>query len=273
MSDRRPAASRKKCTCPHFLWGLLAASLLSGCSVSWGEGGITDVLFGGKPAADIAPAAGDQPPATAAEAAAASEQGAPPPAPKQEEEDGERSLRKVAVLPVAYSDGAGGQPCDLCPPSLVMKPATRVQSRLLTGFIYEAVARHPRILFPTPESVDQAVQASPGGSFRQAMAALAAAGRADYVIAVALLELRPRVGPDDAPEQPAGAAVYASLLDARSGEVLWSDTFDENESSRGVFLGAYDRVMNDKPVRWYSAEEFSEYAADELIEDLVDELD
>ncbi|MFN2376659.1 MAG: hypothetical protein ABR538_08985 [Candidatus Binatia bacterium] len=252
---------------------MLAASLLSGCSVTWGEGGITDVLFGGKPAAEIAPQPGDQPPATAAEAAAASEQGAPPPALKQEEEDGERSLRKIAVLPVAYSDAAGGQPCDLCPGSLVMKPTTKVQARLLTGFIYEAVSRHPRILFPTPESVDLAVQAAPGRSFRQAMASLAAAGRADYVIAIALLELRPRVGPDDAPEQPAGAAIYASLLHARSGEVLWSDTFDENESSRGIFLGAYDKVMNDKPVRWRSAEEFSEYGADELIEDLVDELD
>jgi len=245
---------------------LLAAGVQSGCSFSWGSGGISDVLFGGRSTDDIVneekPKKGS-PEEAAAEAAKA-------------EADllGEESrLRRIAILPVAYTDGAAGQPCDLCPASVQMKATTAGAARLAMGFTYEAIARHPRFLFPSADTVEKAVASTSDRSMRQAALQLATAGRAELVVVSALIEMRPRVGPDDAPSQPAGAALYMSLVNAKTGEVVWSDTFDGNESGRNFVLKGYDKLANDQPLRWTTAEGYIEHAIDELVEDLEDELD
>lgn len=247
--------------------GLLTALLASGCSFNWGEGGISDVLFGGRKAGDIVKE-GEQP-----NELHASQNAPNPNQPPAEEQVEGSSLRKIAILPVAWTDGTNGQPCDLCPASVVMKPTDLLSSRLATGFIYEQVATHPRFLFPPHSVIEKTMEQAPDRSMKAAAAALAASNRADYVIVAALVELRQRVGDDDKPEQPAGVEMYAALIDTHTFATLWSDTFNENESSRGMVLGTYDKVMNDKPIRWHTAQEFSEHAVDTLIEDLVDELD
>ena len=228
----------------------------SACSFTWGEGGIGDVSVAGRDAKNLGPQSGDDEDVVTAE-----------------DSDDERTLRKVAILPVAYADETGVFACDLCPSDLQMKPTSRLAARLTTGFTYEAIARHPRLLFPPHEVVEKAVASSPGRSLRAAAAALAAAGKADVVVASALLDLRPRVGPDDGPERAAGVTLYASLVNARDGTVLWSDTFDRDEGGRNMVMRTYDKVMNDEPVRWSSAEDWAEHAVDELVEDLVGELD
>jgi len=270
----QPAAARRfAAAIPVLIAASLTSALVSGCSFSWDDSGIKDVLLGNRRPADIVKGEEQQGTSATAEADPLAEQ-ASPPAPRPEDQgDEESSLRRIAILPVAYSDGSGGQPCDVCPPSVAMKSTSAMSARLVTGFIYEAVARHPRFLFPSPETVEKTMAATAGRSFRQATTALASAGRADVVIAPALIELRPRVGPDDAPTQPAGVALYIALLDGRSGAILWSETFDQDESGRGWSMSLYDRVMGDRPVRWHTAEGFSEVAADELVEELVDELD
>lgn len=260
--------TRRSRTAPALRFAPVAAAILvaagvAGCSFNWGEGGISDVVFGGRPADEIVPTATN---ADAGEVAAPASAGEPA-------GDASTNLRRIAILPVAYTDGSSGQPCDLCPESVTMKPTDALSARLVTGFIYEEVARHPRFLFPPYDVVERTVLAQPNLSFRAAMQQLHAAGRADYVVVAALQELRQRVGPNDDPEQPAGVAMYAALVDAKTGEVVWSDAFDRDESGRGVFKGTYDKVMNDKPVRWSTAQEYSERAADALIDDLVDELD
>lgn len=241
---------------------LVAATLVSGCSFTWGEGGIGDVLFGGRKAEEIVNANDPN-----------QEQARPAPSTTGSAEVEGSSLRKVAILPVAWTDGTNGQPCDLCPDSVAMKATDALTARLATGFMYEAVARHPRFLFPPHAAVERTMEQTPGRSMRQAMATLSSGNRADYAIVAALMELRPRVGDNQNPETPAGVAMYAALIDAKTGATIWSDTFDENESSRGMILGTYDKVANDRPIRWSTAQEFSEYAIDQLIEDLVEELD
>jgi hypothetical protein len=242
---------------PRLAAATLAATLAAGCTINWGEGGITDAKVAGRPVADLGPSA------TNADAAA--------PAKVDKDDDGEKSsLRKVAVLPVAYTDGTKTLACDLCGADVAMKPTSAKAARLVTGFVYEAVARHPRLLFPPPEVVDRAMA---GRSMKEAAAQLHASGKADLVVVTALVELRPRIGPDDAPEKRAGVALHAALVDAASGKVLWSKSFDEDESSRGMVLRTYDALMNDAPVRYATAEAFSEYAVDDLIEDLIDEID
>jgi len=270
----QPAVARRfAAAVPVLIVASTMSALLSGCSFSWDDSGIKDVLLGNRRPADIVKGEEQPNTTTAAEADPLAEQ-AKPPAPRPEDEGSEESsLRRIAILPVAYSDGSGGQPCDVCPPSVVMKTTSAMSARLVTGFIYEAVALHPRFLFPSPETVEKTMSATPGRSFRQATLALASAGRADVVLASALIELRPRVGPDDGPTQPAGVALYIAMLDGRSGAILWSETFDQDESGRGWFKRLYDKVMGDQPVRWHTAEGYSEVAADELVEELVDELD
>ena len=253
-------------------------ALFAGCTFSWDDSGIKDVNVIGRRPGDIGPQDGKE----GKEGTTASAEGAAPavatPAPAGSVAAGapvseDSSLRRIAILPVAYRDQTGGQSCDLCAGAPEMKPTNAMSARLATGFLYEAIARHPRLLFPPPGVVDQTLRATPGQSYRAAATSLSAGGKADYVVAAALLDLRPRVGPDNGPDQPAGVAMYAALVDARSGEVLWSDTFDDDESGRNLMLRAYDRVMNDKPIRWRSADEYCEHAVDELVEDLVDEVD
>lgn len=183
--------------------------------------------------------------------------------------DDDRGLRKIAILPVAFRDAAGGYACDLCGDSVQMQETSAAAARLATGFLYEAVARHPRILFPN----HQAVEKVSTRGMRQAAADLAAAGTADAVIVAALVELRPRVGPDDSPEKPAGVTMFLSLVDARSGTVHWSKTFDREEAPPNWFRLLLHKIWGDTPRRWSTAEGYTEHAADELVEDLIDYLD
>jgi len=275
---------------------LLALSLVSGCTFNWDSSGIRDVKVANRPAAEIAAGGEPAPPPSAPTADAATNAGSSSNVDSSTNTDSDANsdsggwwifgkkkddkleeektnLIRIAILPVAWRGDSGGQPCDLCSPPVEMKPTSEHSARLAAGFIYEAIARHPRFLFPTPETVDQAMRATADHSQRAAASSLAASGRADYVVVVALIELRQRVGPDDHPEKAAGVAMFASLVDPKSGKVVWSDTFDQDESGRGMVLGTYDTVMNDRPVRWSTAEGYSEQAVDELIDDLVDELD
>ena len=152
---------------------LVAASLMSGCSFSWDSSGIKDVLLGNRRPADIVKGEEQPGSTTNADADPLAEQ-ASPPAPRPEDEgDNESSLRRIAILPVAYTDGVAGQPCDVCPASVAMQPTNALAARLVTGFIYEAIARHPRFLFPSPETVEKTMAATTGRSFRQATTALA----------------------------------------------------------------------------------------------------
>lgn len=239
---------------------LIATSVTSGCSFNWDSSGISDIFLGGRKASDIVkssevPEEPNGPSDAKASAAATS-----------------TTLRRVAILPVAYADATSTQPCDLCPPGLEMKPTSMQAARLATGFTYEAVAHHPRFLFPTPEIVDRAMASAPTHGMRETATALAQAGRADWVIVSALQELRPRVGDDRHPEQTAGVKMYVALVEARTGDVLWSDTFDENEPMRNFVYRFYDKLMNDKPVRYHTAEGFIEVAVDDLIGTLVKKI-
>lgn len=260
MIDRSNAScSNRKSAWRALAPSLMMALLVSGCSFSWGDGGISDVLFGGRKASELGP----QGEALEEGAASAETLSA----------NAETALTRIAIFPTGYLAQDSAQPCDLCPSTLVQKPTSRMAARLVTGFTYEAMGRHPRFLLPFPPEVDKAIAAAPGLSYRAAAVALGQAGKADFVLVSSLLELRPRVGPDDKPETPAGVALSMALLDARSGNVVWSDTFDENETGRGFITRTYDNVMNDEPVRWSTAEEHSEFGVDELVDDLIDAID
>lgn len=230
---------------------LAAMSGVSGCSFSFGDDeGPSDITIAGRSPGELVGGA------DGVEAAKASS-------------DDERGLRKIAILPVAYRDAAGGFACDLCGDAVQMKETNATAARLATGFLYEAIARHPRILFPNHQAVEKV--ASRG--MRQAAADLAAGGTADAVIVAALVELRPRVGPDDSPEKPAGVTMFLSLVDARSGTVLWSKTFDREESAPSWYRLVLHKIWGDTPRRWSTAEGYTEVAADNLVEDLIDYLD
>ncbi|HYC01565.1 MAG TPA: hypothetical protein VEC57_20710 [Candidatus Limnocylindrales bacterium] len=184
-------------------------------------------------------------------------------------EDEKTGLRKIAVLPVAYSDGmGGGYACDLCPPAVQMKPTNAQAARLATAFLYEETARHPRILKPEFEVVEPVARKG----MRQAANELAAAGQADAVLVGALVELRARVGSDHGPETPAGAVMYAALVDARTGATLWSSTFDANETGPGMLRSRLQRLTGAKTPRWRTAEGYTEVAAKELVDGLMDHL-
>ena len=177
-------------------------------------------------------------------------------------------LRKIAILPVAYVGEGGGYACDLCPESVKMQQTSAQAARLTTAFFYENVARHPRLLTARYETV--AAAASKG--MRAGATELAARGQADAVLIAALVALRPRVGNDHNPEHPAGAALFASLVDARSGAVLWSGTFDEDEQAPSSFKRMYRKFVGDVQPKWHTAEGFTEIGVKQLVESMVDKV-
>jgi len=232
------------------------ATGVAACSFSWGAHKSEDTSA--KPAAAAQPAAPALDPAAKAAAAAALDA----------ELAKASGLRKIAILPTAYNGADGGYACDLCPESVVMQPTSAEAAKLVTAFLYESIARHPRFLVVRYETV--ATAAAKG--MRAAAADLASRGQADAVLIAALVALRPRVGDDEKPEKPAGASLFASLVDSRNGTVLWSGTFDEDETARNWFLRRYDRVVGGVPRKWHSAEGFTETGVRSLIDDLVDEV-
>ncbi|HEY2774450.1 MAG TPA: hypothetical protein VGK20_10435 [Candidatus Binatia bacterium] len=243
-----------------------AALMITGCTFDWGSGGISDVKVAGRTVGTPTATNADNGEDAAAAAEKAKEKA-------KQEEKAKASLRRIAILPAAYNDASGGRPCDLCPPDVKMKPTSLHSARLATGFVYEAIARHPRLLFPTPETVDRTTAQTTSHGMRETGAKLAAAGQADYLVVSALIELRERVGSDDAPTSPAGVSLYVALVNAHTGETIWSDTFDRNESYDNFVTRSYDKIANDKPVRYSTADGYTEHAVDKMIGKLVKKID
>ncbi len=178
-------------------------------------------------------------------------------------------IRRIAILPMAFADPAGGRSCDLCPADLALEPTTAAQARLVTGFFYEAMARHPRYqVMP-----DREVAQLDGLSMRAASQKLAAEDRVDAVLVGALVDLREREGRVAQPTQPAGAAIHSILVDVQTGEPVWAQAFDRNDGGPGAIKRRFDVMVKGQSHRWVTALGVASEGANELVENLVDKLD
>ena len=174
-------------------------------------------------------------------------------------------IKKVAVLPFAYRDANGIRPCALCPNAVIMAPTSEDDAMLVTAFFYEALTRHPRFEV-VPSDV---VERFSGDTMQQTMERLEVMENVDAVLVGALLELRPRVGDPQDPAEAGGAAVYAALVDARSGRQLWNLVFDRTQKPANVAQKGYEVVVGGGNPHWLPAQGIAQEAAMEMMSNMA----
>lgn len=170
-------------------------------------------------------------------------------------------IQKIAVLPFAFRDESGIRPCTLCPNPVVMAPTSADDATLVTGFFYEALTRHPRFEVLPYDIVDR----FGGDTMQQTMERLQVMEDIDAVLIGALLELRPRVGDPQNPEEAGGAAVYAALVDARSGRALWNRVFDRTQRGQNAAERSYDVIVGGGNLHWLGSQGIAQEAALEMM--------
>ena len=151
-------------------------------------------------------------------------------------------IKRIAVLPFAYRAIGGGMSCDLCPDRVVMDVTSEQDALLATAFLYEGLARYPRIQIVPYERVRE----FQGATMRETLTNLAEKEHLDTAIVGALLELRPRIGDPRDPKQRGGAAVYAALLDLPSGEPIWKRYYDRSPGRPGSIVHSYNRLVGEE---------------------------
>jgi len=174
-------------------------------------------------------------------------------------------VRTIAVLPFAYRAEDGTRACDLCPDTLVMDKTSEQDALLVTAFFHEALTRHPSLTVIPNERI----LAARGETMEQTLAVIAAEEEIDAVVVGALLELRPRLGDPRDPYQRGGAAIYAALIDMRSGNPVWKRVFDRTPPRPGRAVRQYARLVEGEIPKSYTAHEVSERAADSMVSSLV----
>jgi hypothetical protein len=172
---------------------------------------------------------------------------------------------RVAVLPFAYRDASGVKPCDLCPDKLVMDVTSRDDALLATAFLYEALARHPRLQIVPYESV----QAVHGETMRETLTRLSETEKLDVVVVGALLELRERLGDPRDPEQRGGAAVYAAMLDLPSGRAVWKRLYDQTPGRATRPVREYERIVVGEESKAMTAREVVQVGIDRMASSLA----
>ena len=170
-------------------------------------------------------------------------------------------IKRIAVLPFAYRDESGIRPCTLCPNPLVMAQTSEDDALLVTAFFYEALTRHPRFEVVPYETVDRFA----GDTMSQTLERLQVMESVDAVLVGALLELRPRVGDPQNPEEAGGAAVYAALIDANSGRSLWNRVFDRTQRAQNAAEKGYDVIVGGGNLHWLGAQGIAQEAALEMM--------
>lgn len=151
-------------------------------------------------------------------------------------------IQRVAVLPFAYRAAGGGVSCDLCPDKLVMDVTSEQDALLATAFLYEGLARYPRIQVIPYERVRE----YQGATMRETLTKLAEKENIDAAVVGALLELRPRIGDPRHPKQRGGAAVYVVLLDLPNGAPIWKRYYDRSPGRPGRIMHSYYELVGEE---------------------------
>jgi len=175
------------------------------------------------------------------------------------------AIKKIAVLPFGYRDENGIRPCTLCPNAVIMAPTSEDDATLVTAFFYEALTRHPRFEV-VPSDV---VARFAGDTMQETMERLEVMENIDAVLVGVLLELRPRLGDPQHPAEAGGAAVYAVLLDARTGTQLWNLVFDRTQRPANPVEKSYEVVVGGGNPHWLSAQGIAQEAAFEMMSNMA----
>jgi hypothetical protein len=120
---------------------------------------------------------------------------------------------------------------------------------LVTAFFHEALTTYPVLTVLSSESVERFRTEDMAESVDRIFAVEAV----DAVLIGALMELRPREGDPRTPTSPAGAAIYAALVEPMTIRVLWSGFRDADQKPPPVTFQRASEIISGEPIRWRSA--------------------
>jgi hypothetical protein len=183
--------------------------------------------------------------------------------------DPSHEIRRIAILPFAYRDASGIVPCNLCPDDLVMAETSREDALLVTAFFHEAMTTYPRFATVSFDTVERFVT----NDMRESMERLWAVENVDAVLVGGLLELRPRLGDPRTPTRAAGAAVYAALVEASTGKVLWVGFRDDDQEPPSISARRIQEIVSGESVRWRSDLGQAQYYATALVRAMTRTID
>ncbi len=101
-----------------------------------------------------------------------------------------------------------------------------------------------------------AILGDPWGGRAQQVKVIGEATRCGVVLETSLTRYRDRVGTPMSAETPASAAVSMELIDATSGAVLWTSSFDETQKALFEDIFSFDKAQK-RGFKWLSVEELS----------------
>jgi hypothetical protein len=179
--------------------------------------------------------------------------------------DEKPKIRRVAILPFGYRTPGENVACTLCPDTLVMANTSHDDAMLVTAFFHEAMTTYPGLSILPFETVER----FQGTTMSETMDRLYAMEEIDAVLVGALMELRPREGDPRTPTAPAGAAVYAALVEPLTERVLWSGYRDEDQEPPPITIKRMSDILSGVPVRWLSDLGQAQVYAEQLTKEMV----
>jgi len=180
----------------------------------------------------------------------------------------ELEVRRIAILPFAYRGVDDAVPCSVCPDQLDPLPTSREDALLVTAFFHEALTTYPRLSILPFEAVDRLLV----DDMVATMDRLYAAEEVDAVLVGMLMALRPREGDPREPDAPAGASIYAALVEPLTERVFWVGTREGVQQPPPITLRRLSEIISGEPIRWHSDLGQAQLYANELVKEMVKQI-
>jgi hypothetical protein len=172
----------------------------------------------------------------------------------------------LAVMPIERKEmgqGVAGESPRIAP------GATRV----VTAEIYEVLASAPTWRYVPDLSVTQALgKADLSGDLTERARWLGKQVGAESVLFGTVSRYVERIGAEYGVKQPAAVAIELQLLSVKSGTILWSGAFDQEQQPLSSNLFNWWQFWSGGP-KWFSAQEFARLAVQRLLGDLETRLE
>ncbi len=174
----------------------------------------------------------------------------------------EEPVELIAVMPIESQD-TGGAPVAGEPPRIAPGAA-----RVITAQIYDVLSSSSEWHFVPDLSVVQALsQADTSGDLSLRARWLGQKVKADAVLFGTVSRYVERVGAEYGVKQPAAVAIKLQLLSVKSGTILWTGSFDQEQQPLSSNLFNWWQFWQGGP-KWFTAPEFAHLAVQRLLEDL-----
>ena len=173
------------------------------------------------------------------------------------------SVDLIAVMPIEAAEHTGATPAEhveTLPPGA---------PRQVTAAVYGALTSSSEWRVVPDLTVAQALtHVNREGDLRSQARALGIEVGADAVLYGTVSRYVERVGAEYAARTPAAVAFTLHLISVRSGEILWSGSFDQTQRPLTSNLFNWWQFWRGGP-RWFTAQDFTRLGVEHLLKDLA----